>query len=181
MNSSRRLLGIGFVLAVVLGARAQAGPEPIALRVGPNDVDLDGDGTADVVVKARWENGNSHSFWNYVFYRRGTEEGWDVVPVDFEDKKLPRIGLNSHEGADCAVSDVRLVRTGDQAVELVVAERDMGSSYADKRSVTFTWFGLRRADVPGEVRLRFAKLRERASKTTYCDVGEAFQQELGIR
>ncbi|MFZ2587733.1 MAG: hypothetical protein WAZ18_06430 [Alphaproteobacteria bacterium] len=75
---------------------------PLDIRYGVNEVDVNGDGVKDVIVRLRWENGNAHSFDRYVVaVHRGGE--WLEVPLG--DKQDTR--FITAEGADCVTEDDR--------------------------------------------------------------------------
>ncbi len=160
-------------LACLLSPAFAHAAQPLPLRNGLNRVDFTGDGSADLVVIARRENGNAH--------------GFDVVSFHVEDGALLQVPLfdDDHEaqfatirgGADCVLHDLRLLpgAPGEPAT-LIRADRAPGESYADAAEVTFTWYALRR-NADGEVGRPiwwYERVRETKADKAYCDVGEAF-------
>lgn len=154
--------------------------EPVELKLGPNAVDLDGDGTQDLIVKARRENFNAHSSTHYAFYRNAPSGAWEIVPIELSPTDALQLDVSTTEGADCILRDVRLHRAKDGRIELVVATREFGESYADSKPVTLAWFSLVRNDeeLPGRPPVYFAKVGERTTVKPYCDVEKAFAKEL---
>ena len=69
---------------VLLGAGGATSPpgEPIVPKPGPNVIDLDGDATPDLIVKARRENFNAHGSTHYAFYRKASAATWEIVPIE---------------------------------------------------------------------------------------------------
>lgn len=74
---------------------------PLEVHYGVNEVDINGDGVKDMIVRSRWENGNAHSFDRYLVMVRlsGKDypQGVYEVPKGTEwDYKFM-----TSEGADC--------------------------------------------------------------------------------
>lgn len=178
---SRALAALLVVLMFALRGPAESPGRPIprSLVNGLNEIDLDGDGIADAIVKAWRENFNAHGFFNYSFYRRTRKGDWEVIPIERDRAGVPSIGFNTAQGADCVLSDLRIHPNGGD-VRLVVGAREIGDSYADSRIVTFTWYALKRNEdgTPGMPSLYFAKTRSESTRNAYCDVNEAFEREL---
>jgi hypothetical protein len=106
---------------------------------------------------------------------------WDVVPV--MKKKEEELEVTISGGADCILHDFRLLAgSGKTAASLILADRELIKGYGESETVRFTYFslGTNSAGVPGVPRYYFKQSRVVKSKTKYCDVGEAFQKELGI-
>ena len=166
-----------------------AGMLVVRLRNGANDVDLDGDGGLDLVFSAWRENYNAHGYTTTRFYwqKRDSVPGprWQLVPF-FDAKGGPeKDGFSTLEGADCILSDLRLLRPGSSAGKsalVVAATRDAGSSYVDSAAVTFTVYTLERNDrgEAGWPARRLQLTRTFRARDRYCDVGEAFVRELAI-
>lgn len=163
---------------LLLPAFVQAA-QPLPLRNGLNRVDFTGDGKPDLVTIARRENYNAH--------------GFDVVTFQADDGALLQVPLFDGDdeiqfatirgGADCVLHDLRLVPGGaGEPATLIRADRALGESYADAADVTFTWYALRR-NADGEVGRPtwwFERVRTTNAKRPYCDVGDAFREELGF-
>lgn len=193
----------GLLLAAACGClhAAKAPPRFSDWRVVPtpngmNRIDLDGDGHADVVINARRENSNAHGFDHLSFYLtssvaaddapgRAGQVAWSLVP--FFDKRgdRERAALDTIEGADCLLRDVAVIappHAPHAAVSVVVAERDMGDSFADSRPVTFSVYRIahNEADDIGFPGIYFQLTDQFRSQHAYCDVHDALTSELGI-
>jgi hypothetical protein len=169
-------------MAAVLVTEAR-GADIIDLKPGPNELDLDADGTPDLVVRARRENFNAHGSTHYRFYRHAPSGEWEIVAIEPSPRAPLELDVATTEGADCVVKDVRLQRAKDGRVVLIVAVREFGDSYADTRPVTASWYELRRnaEELPGWTPVYFARTREKRTAEPYCDVGEAFRREILTR
>ena len=178
---SRAFAALLVVLMIALRGPADSPARPVLrpLTNGLNEIDLDGDGVADAIVKAWRENFNAHGFFNYSFYRRTPKGDWEVIPIEQDRAGILSIGFDTVQGADCVLSDLRIDQSRG-TVRLIVASRERGDSYADPRVVEFTWYELKRnADgTPGRPPLYFAKARSQSTQNAYCDVDEAFAREL---
>ena len=158
----------------------------VKLQNGVNSVDFTGDGISDLIVMGRRDNFNAHGFDVVSFYiftddKEFSVKQWDIVPV--MKKKGERLEITVGGGADCILHDFRLLAgSGKTAASLILADRKLINGYAESEAVTFTYFSLERnkEGIPGEPRYYFKQLRAVKSKAKYCDVGEAFQKELGI-
>lgn len=168
------------LLLLTLTATSGLGSEtkaPLMLRNGENRVDFTGDGEADLVMIARRANYYAHGFDVVTFYAQDREPDgggpWTIVPLfaGTEEKLYVTVG----GGADCTLHDFRLFQGS-----LVVAERELGESYADPAPVTFKFYDLRRNSdgAVGWPLYRFEQVRTEAAKKAYCDVEEAFEKEL---
>jgi hypothetical protein len=171
----------------------------VPLAHGPNLVDLDGDGRQDLVVKSRWEINGPHSASVYSFHRRlGPEDpfryegpDWHLVPF-IEDKPDRPHGVETivtHEGADCILRDLRLFTHGkgaDTVTLAVIAEREGGEGFSDRRIFRFRIFKWLRARDAGDqeaqdfVGVAFRHVSEVTSKKAYCGANEAFLGEFGV-
>ena len=111
----------------------------------------------------------------------GDAKQWDIVPL--MDKNKEKFEITIGGGADCVLHDFRLIAgSGKVPAVLILADRDMGESYADSEKVTFTYFRLmtRKDSIAGFPPYSFERARVKISNVHYCDVTEAFQKELGI-
>jgi len=162
--------------------------EVVKLAEGPNSVDLLGQGRPGLVTKGFFNNYNAHSFDYITFYvsYADSESGrprWDLIPLITDSRR--DLGFSTHQGADCVLRDLRILKQlapPPTAVVVVVADRAMGESYADTQSVTFSLYELRTnvTMAPGEPGIYFERTRVIRSRKPYCDVEEAFRQELGL-
>lgn len=191
------LLGFSTFLAIVIGF---VGPAPTAdldankwivvpLKNGINSIDLNGDGVQDMVIKSRRENYNAHGKSIYHFFVElkssdGATEKWNLVPFT-EGSPKERHGLGTHEGADCVLGEIRLVRdTGRLEFPLIViyADRKLGESYVATETVTFSVYELKHnhEGIPGWPTFYFERRNVTEAKRKYCDVNDAFEKELGL-
>ncbi len=160
---------------------------PLPLKNGPNVVDVLGDGSPAQIMVARRDNGNAHGYSLFTAYVQAPDEGdnkrWQVVP--FEDAAAKNAGyresLSTQEGADCVLRDVRVIPQPKGGVEVVVATRDFGESYAASAAVSFDHYRVMHGDgIPGEPTFYFKLSGSQKSRRKHCDVNEAFDQELGL-
>ncbi len=157
----------------------------VQVKFGANSVDFTGDGVPDLVVLGHRENFNAHSFDVASFYILadaidGTKR-WNIVPV--MEKNKERLEVTFSGGADCVLHDFRLLAgSGKSHALLILADRDMGTSFIHPGTVTFTYFSLTSNTdrTPGFPRFAFDRSHVTKSKAHYCDVEAAFQKELGI-
>lgn len=163
---------------------AFAGAAVIRLRNGPNPVDIAGDGSQGTVFVARRENFNAHGYSTIAFYVHANGDG---LPAEWHT--IPFVGgrydehLATHEGADCILTDVRIVRARrGEPVTVIVGRRDEGDSFAAPAAVRFDVYRLVRnsESLAGEPLYRFERERTIPSGREWCDVNEAFRRELGL-
>lgn len=159
----------------------------IPLHYGNNQISFGESGEAGMAMLGHRENFNAHGFDVLTLYlkpRRTENDAADWQLVSVFDGEKEALTLTAGGGADCTLHDFRLVRDGTRGtVRLIVAERDAGSSYADFAPVHFKHYSLRRnnsAEV-GRPLYYFELARNTTAKNSYCDVGEAFLSELGMR
>ena len=168
-------------------ALAAAGPATVPLHDGSNPLSFGAGAPDGMAVLGHRENFNAHSFdvlTLYVRSRAAQDEPAQWQLVSLFDGDVETLSLTSGGGADCKLHDFRLVRdTPAGALRLIVARRDMNASYADAAPVHFKYYVLRHnsgGDV-GWPLYYFALERQSVARQPYCDVGDAFQQELGIK
>ncbi|MEP6621903.1 MAG: hypothetical protein ABJE47_21450 [bacterium] len=162
----------------------------ISLRNGKNDVDLLGNRTKGEVFVARRSNYNAHGHSSVAFYVFGKSDlgdskgEWQVVPffAGPRDGESSRELIGTSEGADCILSDIRLLRHEHAPVEVVIANRALDKSYADPAAVTFDYYTLtfNESGAVGWPTYYFKYSRTTRAGRPYCDVNDAFQRELGL-
>jgi hypothetical protein len=157
----------------------------IHIPYGITDVQLTADGLRGVLVRAWRDNFNAHGFDVLSIYARPTSAedaspNFLLVPVWEGDKE--RLELTSAGGADCRLTDFRFISTLGSDLQLVTAQREFGTSYADPAAVTFTYFTLKRNSSfeVGRPMYYFESTGSRRARKPYCDVEDAFAQELGL-
>lgn len=161
---------------------------PVALKDGPNSVDLLPDGRPDLVAKAYYENFNTHSFHHLTFYVQRPDATsriprWEIVPLVTGERV--EFAFRTVKGASCVLRDVRLLKPragGKQPAVLLVAERPLGASFEDTLAVTFSLYRLTTTDrtVPGEPGIAYVRSDSLVSRARYCDVEQALARELGL-
>lgn len=162
----------------------------VDLKNGINTIDLDGDGVNDMVVSGYRANGNAHDYVTYTFYARETLPGgqtsqgplWGLVPF-FDLKGMPTEDyFRDIEGADCLLQDVAVLQRKSEPVTVIIAKREMGSSFVDTMPVTFEIFETVRDYDTGIGRppVYFKEVQHIRAKHNYCDVDDAMGKELGI-
>jgi hypothetical protein len=173
------------VCAVSCDAMAgQLGAVPLAY--GVNGIDLGRGTSAGMAVLAHRDNFNAHGFDVLTIYVRPEPvdsrlQEWQIVTVFENDKES--LSLAADGGADCMVRDFRLLRErGQNQLTLIVAERDMGNSYVDSMPVRFKYYEFRKNSDGniGRPLYYFALTRTQTSHKPYCDVEQAFVEDLGI-
>jgi hypothetical protein len=162
----------------------------ISLRNGTNEIDINGDGLKDLIFIAWRENYNAHGFDIFSFYLQfksdiRPKEKWYLVPFFNESGVPSREYLGTEMGADCILTDLRVIRPRspkNAPVTIVIGARDFGESYADKASVTFLIYELRynKAGSPGAPPYYFQQAKTIQGQNKFCDINEAFQKELGL-
>ena len=186
-KSLRSLALIAFVATSALAADG-TGLKVFPVNNGVNQLTLLGEPA--MAVRAWRENYNAHGFDVVSFYVRDKAAGekafWNLVPVFGQMAKADaseRLEITVGGGADCVLHDFRLLRSDDdKRAMLVIAQRDMGDSFADPAPVHFTWYDLAKNEdeAPGEPWLSFRQTRTTQATKPYCDVEEAFDKELHL-
>ena len=136
---------------------------------------------ATIVIGHR-ENFNAHGFDVATFFIAGDKPP-DLGLLSFWDGDKESLHQGTSGGADCVLHDFRLLRSSKGAPPMVVvADREMGDSYADKAAVSFRFYRLvqNTEGMPGRPLYSFELVKTEKAKASYCDVGEAFQRELGL-
>ncbi len=159
----------------------------IPLHNGMNVVNLDGSGLMATVAIARRDNFNAHSFEVTTIYAtlkssESEESEMKVIPVKREDGE-ELLNVKTGGGADCVLFDYRLLADPDHhSAVLITATRKFGASFADEQLVTFERYRLTRNQegIPGNAVLYFKFEKRWESKKTFCDVNDAFQEELAL-
>jgi hypothetical protein len=189
MSTTRIRTYVTALAASILAFNAFASRPPVGDVIrfgnGTTSVDILGDGSAAHVVTGTRQNFNAHGYDAVSFYveaaTNSNGKAWNIIPVvDGTDEKL---SLTVSGGADCLLHDLRLVRMpGERYARLVVADRELGESFADAAEVTFTFYDLmtNRDGEPGRPLYYFTKARVSKASRAYCDVGEALSKELGL-
>jgi hypothetical protein len=163
---------------------------PIVLHNGVNRIDLLGNGSRAAASVAWRGNFNGHGHTDVAFSifaksDRGDDKAmWLVVP--FFGSSADSASMNdvfaTQEGADCTLSDLRVLRRVRTPVEAIIARRDFAKSFADAEPVHFDYYELRRntEGAAGWPPYYFQFTRTSTSKRSFCDVNEAFGSELGL-
>jgi carbapenem resistance CarG-like protein len=172
------------VLASVLlsvAAMGAATGSVLKLAYGINRFEGFASSAAGIVVLSMRGNGNAHGFDVASFYvdMPGEEERFSILPIFDHDQEKHEVTVGG--GADCLLHDFRLVRA-DSTLWLIVATREFGDSYVDARPVTFDRYALKH-NASGEVgrpSYFFEFVASSVSTRRYCDVGDAFKDELAL-
>jgi hypothetical protein len=158
----------------------------ISLHNGPNEIDLDGDGIKDDIFIAWRGNEDAHGYERITFYRKtiNKEHAWELVPFFNRQGKFELDSQRTTLGADCALGVVVVIEANEKnsPVAVLVANRELGKSYADPAHVSFSYYELaRNADgIPGWPSIYWKETRTIESMRDYCDVKDALRSELGV-
>jgi hypothetical protein len=182
------LLALCAFVATSAVAADTPGLKVLTVNNGVNQLTLLGEPA--MAMRAWRENYNAHGFDTVSFYVRdkaaGEQAFWNVVPVFGQVTRgdtAERLEITVGGGADCVLHDFRLLRSDDdKRVMLVIAQRDMGDSFADAAPVHFTWYELTKNvdETPGDPWLSFRQARVTQAAKPYCSVEEAFDAELHL-
>jgi len=195
----RLAISLILVLQALCPAAVKAGGVDAAGRVIPlsnglNVLSLTAAPMPAQAFLAHRDNANAHGFDVLTIYIEaptwpGSKPQWQLVPVfDARDEKrqgVPRgehLTLNVSGGADCLLHDVRLLApTANADATLILADRELGDSFASPAPVTFRFFELKKNSegMPGRPVYYFEFAQERQAAKAYCDVGDALQAEIG--
>jgi hypothetical protein len=190
----RRAIGLLSIIALTscapsVLANASAGGGVIPLRNGLNVIRDWGGGIEGEVFVAYRGNYNAHDYVVATFYVRAqSDQGdsllvWQVLPfMDRPGAAGSRDALNASGGADCTLSDVRVMRTSRGGIEVIEATREFGQSYADSAGVRFDYYELARnsTGIVGWPPWYWRYVRTQQATHHYCDVNDAFDKELGL-
>ena len=180
---------LAVLLLVIPGAANSAG-SPLGtvkpLVYGVTQLDLTGRGLPGMAVLAKRDNFNAHGFDVLTLYVKvsletGDPTIWRLVPVFEKDSE--QLTQHASGGADCLLHDFRLFTApGERVLQLVVADREMGDSYANTEGVNFKFYELKQntEGVPGRPLYYFEFSHSLIAKQKYCDVGVALKDELGF-
>jgi hypothetical protein len=162
---------------------------PVALHNGVNDVALLGDATPGKVIVSWRGNYNGHGYSVAEFVVRkpsdlGDAAIWQDVPFfgGPHDGETGREVYRTAEGADCTLSDIRVVGHPGRPADVIIASRGLGPSFADPAAVRFDYYRVtqNREGVVGWPPTYFQFVRSEPARRSYCDVNEAFARELKL-
>jgi hypothetical protein len=107
------------IVAWTLGMAAMAvggWAAPLDIHYGVNEVDINGDGVKDLIVRVRWDNMNAHSFDKYMIaLRLDKEDLGEPVSYDVPIGKTAPYNhplMMTEEGMDCVTKDDRAIHSG---------------------------------------------------------------------
>jgi hypothetical protein len=147
------------------------------------------DGQDAMAVRGWRENFNAHGFdVTSIFIQDGVADhagSWNIVPLFGRQSSAHHEDLHviATGGADCQLHDFRLLTTEDgKHAQLILAARDLGTSYAAAATVRFDFYVLTENTdgIPGYPKHYFLWQRSERSHSQYCDVNEAFDRELHL-
>ncbi|GAB2842696.1 hypothetical protein GCM10027277_07410 [Pseudoduganella ginsengisoli] len=172
------------VLFCCFGSAWATDAKVIHLHYGVNQVNFAGAGAEGLAVLGRRENFNAHGFDVLTLYLKPKQtsngaEDWQLVSLF--DGQQEALTVNVGGGADCTLHDFRLV-PANGSVSLIVADRELGTSFADAAPVKFKHYALRHnaSSEMGHPLYYFELVKTSRAKRSYCDVGDAFEKELRI-
>ena len=148
---------------------AKEGLRITSIDDGITRIDLNGDTKEDIIISSYVDISSPHNFKSYIFFileHSGEREVWQRIV--WEKKDILQMNFNILEGADCILRDFRLIQFSRriQPIELVMAEREFGQSYADEMPVKFTYFRLfkNKDHFPGEAYWKYVPQKVIKSK-----------------
>jgi len=193
-RTSRRLvLALWMAIGGIAQAQGVTSPDHVVvhrLYNGLNAIDLLGDGHRGQVIVSRRENFSAQGFSTALFqlsaFTRPADTtsavAWQVVPFFGPDHPAEGAELfRTMEGSACVLGDMRVFRRArGRPVEVVLAYRAFGASSADSAAVRFEFYVLRTNDerTVGAPAYYFQHVRTMRARRRYCDVNDAFAQEL---
>jgi len=147
------------------------------------NIDLNGDGVNDLIVKSFIDNVSAHTVDVYTFHIMGQSSASDFTPNLIQ----LRLGKNYHyyfavsHGADCDLSGLRLIKDStldEHGLQSVIGERKPGYAYTIPQKVTFTFYKLVYDEVSNQY--AYEKYKTVTTKKAYCDINQAFKDELNL-
>jgi predicted SnoaL-like aldol condensation-catalyzing enzyme len=108
---------------------------------------------------------------------------WHIVPFFGQTEEDYTELLQTVQGADCTLADLRLIRTHRSGpASVIFAHRQLGEGYGGAESVQFDVYRLKENQERESGRpLYYFELEHTIRpKPPYCDVNEAFATELGL-
>jgi hypothetical protein len=168
---------------IVAHAASLARGSVIPINNGLNRFTLDG--KKAFALKAWRENFNAHGFDVVSFYVR-YDSKWNIVPLfgAYDNKhEIEQDYLTIGGGADCMLHDFRLLKSSsNHTMRIIVADRELGGSYADPDTVHFSYYKLEKNldGIFGQPLLYFNFKKATRAKRKYCDVNDAFNKELHL-
>jgi hypothetical protein len=150
---------------------------------GITNIDVDGDGQKDLIVKGYVDNISPHSVDIYTFYilkydSINNKNIYNLVKINFTKEEQYYVGTS--RGADCDLLDIRIGKfdLNFKSLQLIIGERESGVTYVDQMPVTFTYFHLNYDEDFNQY--IYEPYKKVVSKNKYCNVQEAFEKELGL-
>jgi hypothetical protein len=169
----------------VHGLASSKPPSVITVPYGLSRVPLTHDGVRALLVRARRDNFNAHGFdvlSIYAISSAHAEAQSTFLLVSVWDKDKERLEVTAGGEAKCRLHGFRLLGGTGLDLQLVLAQREFGRSYADEAEVTFTRYALKHNTAQaGRPAYYFESGESFKAKRKYCDVDRAFSQELGLR
>lgn len=124
---------------------------------------------------------------NYLDWeRRNTLATGQVIEwliVVFEDEKGDHEdSFHTHQGADCVLEDIYLLKNKDDKFKVIIAKRPFKESFYEKQRVTFYLYEFLKNEegLMGYPPFRFAYKDKMITRKSYCDVNEAFEKEYEL-
>lgn len=188
MPKLSNLCALGLILfSVSSQVSAQDGNKVIPVANGINRLQLHG---YDAMIVRAWrENFNAHGFDVVSIFVRdgigGRAQSWSIVPIfhPHNGDEHEELHVTAGGGADCRLHDFRLlVNANGERAQLILANRDAGTSYAAAANVRFDYYVLAENTdgSPGHPKLYFEWKKSASAREQYCDVNRAFDRELHL-
>lgn len=174
-----RILLVFLLFSLAVSNTGEAEDKFTVIPPGLTYKNIDGEGKPELIVRGRRDNHNAHSGSIISFYRQEPSKHLILIPVEDKDRTGFSHAMETFEGAECTITDYRLVKAGKNRMHLLEGRREVTHSLHEDNTVRFRLFKLHHNEdgLPGFPDLYFKPQREWTSQGQYCDVNQAFEIE----
>ena len=116
---------------------------PLDLHYGVNEVDINGDGVKDMIVKVRWENFNAHSFDRYLVMVRLEGEDYPQGVYEVPKGRNYDYVFRTEEAADCQIAAYNFTLNRHDMLEVTAfVKARWQETFCEPQPVTITTYRL---------------------------------------